>query len=85
MKKIKLEVRDVFDDVNENKYIEIRIGEHEACCVKKPHNGSPYILQCYDGNEVYSDIGGADWPLRTLKIIEAFEVLKFANAQFEGR
>ena len=70
MNKIKLTVLEIFDDPDGNQYIEIKIGHHEAC---------------YDGNEVYSYIGGADCPLRMLRLAESYQILKFANTQFERR
>lgn len=64
---MKLSLKDRLDDITGDKYLEIKIGNYEACCVKKPYdsNDSLYIMQCYDGKDVYSDISGADYPLIT--------------------
>ena len=72
MKKLKL--IDRWDDLaTGERYMEIKISKYEACCVKELE-----ILQ-FDGKEVYSDIGGADFPLRNLSKNERKEIINFAK------
>ena len=73
-----LKVRDSWEDQGDN-YIEIKIGKYEACCIKRKKNGLIYILQCDDGNEVYSNIAGSDFPLRKASKKEETEILEFAK------
>lgn len=75
------------DEVNgtEGRYCELRIGTGEACCVKLREDGLRYVLECYDGNEVYSWIGGADFPLRKLTRDEENEILAFVDKVFETK
>lgn len=80
--KQKMSVRDQWTDGNE-KYVEIRIGKYEACCVKIA-DGLTYVLQCDNGYEVYSDIGGADFPLRKLGEEEYEQVIRFAKGGTKG-
>lgn len=81
MKNTKLTLRDHWDDSGD-KFLEIKIGKHEACCVKTT-NDLMYVLQCADGNDVYSDIGGADFPLRKLTSEEYESVIKFCKEVIE--
>lgn len=76
MKAMKIEVGDRFED-NGAVYTEVRINKSQACCVKETKNGLTYILECADGNDVYSWIGGADYPLRTLTDEERAEVISY--------
>ena len=80
---MKLTLINRWDDlVLGDRYMEIKIGKAEACCVKEIDNGELlYVIQCYDGNDVYSDIGGADFPLRKLTPAEYEEVINFAREQ----
>ena len=79
---MKLSLRDRWDDITGDQYVEIKIGKYEACCLKRvPDQVHPYVLECYDGNDVYSDIGGADYPLRKLSTLETVEVINFAMEQ----
>ena len=76
---MKLSIRDQWEEQSLNeKYLEIRIGKYEACCVKKAGELT-YVLQCEDGNDVYSDIGGSDYPLRTMTEKEKKDILEFAK------
>lgn len=80
---MKLTLRDRWDDLTTNdRYVEIKIGKAQACCVKETEHYS-YVMECFDGNNVYSDIGGADYPLRKLTPEEVKEILDFASEQFE--
>ena len=80
---MKLVLRDRWDDLaTGDRYVEIKIGKYEACCVKEIDDGElMYVLQCADGNDVYSDIGGADFPLRKLTLAEYEEIMDFAREQ----
>ena len=80
---MELTLIDRWDDLTMgNRYMEIKIGKVEACCVEEIDNGELlYVMQCYDGNNVYSDIGGADFPLRKLTSAEHEEVINFAREQ----
>jgi hypothetical protein len=81
---MKLTLRDRWDDLTTgDRYVEIKIGKNEACCVKETANGLLYVMECADGNDIYSDIGGADFPLRTLTPAEREEAVAFAKEQFE--
>lgn len=78
MMKGKLTLIDRWDDLTTGeRYMEIKIGKYEACCVKELE-----ILQ-FDGKEVYSDVGGADYPLRKLPTDEYKEIINFAKEQYE--
>lgn len=80
---MKLTLRDRWDDLTTgDRYLELKIGKAEACCVKNVPSGLTYVMSCYDGNDVYSDIGGADLPLRSLSPEEYEEVMDFAREQF---
>ena len=80
---MKLTLRDRWDDLTTgDRYLEIKIGKAEACCVKNVPGGLTYVMFCYDGYDVYSDIGGADFPLRSLNPEEYEEVMDFAREQF---
>lgn len=72
-----MKIRDSWDD-GEETYLEINVGKAECVCVKK-RGDLTYILSCYDGREVYSDIGGADFPLRKLTDAETVEILDYVN------
>lgn len=79
---MKIELIDKWkDEVNgtDDRYCELRLYSAEACCVKCREDGIIYVLECYDGNEVYSYIGGADFPLRKLTEEEEKEVISFAE------
>ena len=77
-----MKIRDSWDD-GEATYLEIKIGKAECVCVKK-RGDLTYILSCYDGREVYSDIGGADFPLRNLVPEERAEIKAFAERSLYG-
>lgn len=62
-------------------YIEFRIGKDGACCVEKTGNGLVYVMECADGNEVYSYAVGADYPLRKLTDEEREEVVSIARRE----
>ena len=80
---MKLVLRDRWDDLaTGDRYVEIKIGKYEACCVKETADGFRYVMECDNGNEVYSDIGGADFPLRKLTDEELKEVMEFVDEQF---
>lgn len=68
------------DDINgtDDLYCELCIDNSEACCVKCRKDGLMYVIECYDGNEVYLYPGGADFPLRKLTRDEEKEILEFA-------
>lgn len=84
-KKTKIKLLDRWDDFSGtgDRYVELRIGIGGACCVKETNNGLRYILECDNGNEVYSYVGGADYPLRNLTDNEREDVIKFVAEQFE--
>ncbi len=80
---MKLTLKDRWDDLTiGDRYLEIKIGKAEACCVKNVPGGLTYVMMCYDNHDVYSDIGGADFPLRSLSPEEYEEVIDFAREQF---
>ena len=81
---MKISLEDRWDDLAMgDRYMEIKIGKAEACFVKETDNGELlYVMQCHDGNDVYSYIGGADFPLRKLTSAEYEEVINFAREQF---
>lgn len=81
---MKLKLKDRWDELaTGDRYIEIKIDKAEACCVKEIDQGEVmYVMQCHDGNDVYSDIGGADYPLRRLTLAEFKEIMDFAREQF---
>ena len=60
-------------------FFELRINKSEACCVKYRNDSDLYVLKCYDGNDVYSYIGGAEFPLRKLTKAEENRVLDFVK------
>ena len=60
-------------------YTELRLGRYEACCIKETSSGLRYILECDDGNDVYSDIAGSDFPLRKLTNKERKEVIDYIS------
>lgn len=79
---MKIELIDKWeDDVNgtDDRYCEFRLYTSEACCVKYREDGLIYVLECYDGNEVYSYPGGSDFPLRKLTKEEEREVISFVE------
>lgn len=79
---MKLTLKDRWDDLTTgDRYLEIKIGKAEACCVKNVPGGLTYVMMCYDNHDVYSDIGGADFPLRSLSQEEYKEILDFAREQ----
>lgn len=63
------------------KFYELRLNIAEACCVKENRDGLCYILECDNGYEVYSWIGGADFPLRKLTKEETKEILDYVNQE----
>ena len=63
-------------------YVELRLNAGEACCIKVTL--SPYVMACYDGNDVYSYVGGADWPLRKLTEKETSEILEFIRKEINN-
>ncbi len=80
---MKLTLRERWDDLTTGeRYAELKIGKHEACCVKETGD-LMYVMECFDGRDVYSDIGGADFPLRKLAPEETEEILDFVREQFE--
>ena len=80
--KVKLELRDRWDCLwgSGEKYVEIKIDKTQACCVKQSGD-LLYAIECFNGMEVYSEIGGPDFPLRHLTEKETEEVLAFAKEQ----
>lgn len=81
---MKIKLINRWDDVNlGDRYVELRLGTGGACCVKDTPSGYRYILECYDGNEVYSYVGGADFPLRKLTDEEHAMVMEFVKEQFK--
>lgn len=62
----KISIAEEFKGTAGETYIVFRIGAGEACCVKKKDSGLIYVMDCFDGKEVYSYIGGIDFPLRML-------------------
>ena len=67
-----------------DRFCELRIGTAEACFVINRESGLRYVMECHDGNDVYSWIGGADFPLRKLTSDETKEVMDFANKIFDN-
>ena len=63
-------------------YAEIKIGKYEACCVKETEKDITTILFEKGGDmcDVYSNIGGADFPLRRMGEKEFSEVIDFARS-----
>ena len=79
-KPMKLAIKDHWTDENTgDKYAEVRIDKYTACCVKKIPDGHMAMFECDDGNDVYSDIGGADFPLRKLTDLERSEIFSFTE------
>ena len=80
--KVKLELRDRWDCLwgSGEKYVEIKIDKAQACCVKQTGD-LLYVIDCFNGMEVYSDIGGPDFPLRYLTEKEKEEIIAFAKEQ----
>lgn len=83
---IKITLRDRWDDLSRTgeRYVELKLGKAEVCCVKETADGFIQVMDCEDGNNVYSDIGGADWSLRKLTPEEEQEVMEFVKEQFEA-
>lgn len=82
---MKLTLKDRWIDLTTgDRYLEIKIGigKSEACRVKNVPGGLTYVMMCYDSYDVYSDFGGADFPLRSLSPEEYEEVMDFAREQF---
>ena len=80
---MKLTLLERWDDLTTGeRYAELKIGKHEACCVKETGD-LMYVLEFFAGRNIYSDIGGADYPLRKLAPEEEEEVLDFVREQFE--
>ena len=67
------------DSVDNSKYAELRIDVGGAICVKETASGLRYVMECDDGKEVYSYIGGVDFPLRKLTDDERKAVMEFAK------
>lgn len=82
MAKIKFNVISVFSDSENSLYVEIAIGENEACVVKKMDSGLIYVLQTEDGKEVYDKELGCDSGIRLLTKSEIEAVFKFAKKVF---
>lgn len=75
MKKLKLRLLDQWEDqATGNRYCEVKIGKYEACCIKN------LDFMKFDGKEVYSDIGGPDFPLRNLESDEKTSIIDFVTA-----
>ena len=71
---------------NTNKrFMELRIGKAEACCVKRTEGGLLYVMDCYNGDNVYTFMAGADYPVRKMTHEEESHVLKFAETALKGR
>lgn len=80
---MKVTERDFWIDGDEA-FIEARVDKGGACCVKKT-GALAYVMECEDGSELYSDVGGADWPLRKLTEPEKKRVVDWALARFEEK
>jgi len=75
-----LTLKDRWDDLTTGtQYCEIKIGKYEACCVARDEFFM-YTME-FDGKNVYSDIGGADFPLRKLTLKEHEEIMNFVREQ----
>jgi len=83
---MKITLNDRWDDINGNgdKYVELRINTAEACCVKEAPDGRRSFLEFDNGKNVYSWIGGADFPLRKLLPNEVDQIMSFVDEQFEA-
>ena len=83
-KKNKIKIIDQWDDIfgSGDRYMELRVDAGGACCVKQIPNGI-YIYK-FEGKEVYSFVGGADYPLRNLTESEKKKVIAFAKEQFDN-
>jgi hypothetical protein len=74
--------KDRWDDLTTGtQYCEIKIGKYEACCVARDEFFM-YTME-FEGKDVYSDIGGADFPLRKLTLEEHKNIMDFVREQFE--
>lgn len=81
---MKLTLKDRWDDLTTGtQYCEIKIGKYEACCVARDEDEFFMYTMVFDGKDVYSDIGGADFPLRRLTLKEHEEIMNFVREQFE--
>ena len=78
---MKIKLIDRWDDGDEH-YIELRLDIAYACCVKETSDGFHYVMDCHDGNNVYSWIAGPDYPLRKLTEEETAYIIKFADEEF---
>ena len=80
---MKIKSIDRWDDIfGDEQYMEIRLDTAQACCVKRTANGLRYIMECSDGNNVYSWVGGPDYPLRKLTEEETAYIIKVADEEF---
>lgn len=75
---MKISLMDRWND-NGCVYTELRINPGEACCIKETESGYTYVLECADGNDVYSYVGGSDWPLRRLTNEERAKIIQFVK------
>ena len=83
-KVLKIKFRDEFENAGEE-YLELTVNRHYACCVKKTAGANVYILECDNGFELYSNIGGADFPIRKLSKDEYAQVIAWAEDYFNER
>lgn len=65
-----------------NRYCELRLGTAEACYVINRESGLTYVMECYNGDDVYPYMVGADFPLRKLTRDEEKEVIAYAERVF---
>ena len=75
---MKMSVSCIFESGDEV-YYELRLHPAEECCVKVKQNGTAYVMQCENGETVYSWIAGPDVPLRNLTSEEEKKVLAFVD------
>lgn len=81
MRKNYIKPIDLWDD-HGDRYLELRVGTGGACVVKETPSGLRYVLECEDGNNIYSYVGGADYPLRKLTDEEVAKVMEIADNEF---
>lgn len=78
---MKIELESTWE-YSKQQYAEFRINKYYACCVIKTETGLVYVMDCDDGNNVYSYIGGADFPLMKLSEKEERQILESAKKHF---
>lgn len=80
-----IEVIDRWDDLpfGDTSYMELLLNGKECVFIKWWGNGTPYIMDCENGKEVYQKGFGADFGTRNLTNAERVEVLDFIKEQRE--